>query len=73
MDAHAVSLDNDGIKDRTNPYAEVSLLMNNTGYILISAGMYWICTKYQIDENSQAVQETKLKRDGLKRTPGLAL
>ena len=50
-----------------------NFIHSKTGYILISAGMYWICTKYQIDENSQAVQETKLKRDGLKRTPGLAL
>ena len=46
---------------------------SNTGYILISAGMYWIRTKYQIDENSQALQETKLKRDGLRGMSVLAL
>ncbi|MFJ2332737.1 outer membrane beta-barrel protein [Pseudomonas helleri] len=51
------------MKDRTNPYAEVSLLMNQQGDLPIQAGVYYTRTEYKIDEDSPVADNTKLKRD----------
>ena len=51
------------LKDRTNPYAEVSLLMNQKGDLPIMAGLYYTRTEYKLDEDSDAADNTKLKRD----------
>ncbi|MGF6096443.1 outer membrane beta-barrel protein [Pseudomonas sp. 18175] len=56
------------LKDRTNPYAEVSLLMNRNGDLPVVAGLYYTRTEYKLDEDSDVADNTKLKRDeyGLK-------
>jgi len=56
------------LKDRTNPYAEVSLLMNQKGNLPVMAGLYYTRTEYKLDDDSYVADNTKLKRDeyGLK-------
>ena len=51
------------LKDRTNPYAEVSLLMNQKGDLPVVAGLYYTRTEYKLDGNSEVADNTKLKRD----------
>lgn len=51
------------LKDRTNPYAEVSLLMNRNGDLPVVAGLYYTRTEYKLDEDSDVADNTKLKRD----------
>ncbi|WP_348749910.1 outer membrane beta-barrel protein [Pseudomonas rhodesiae] len=51
------------LKDRTNPYAEVSLLMNQKGNLPVMAGLYYTRTEYKLDEDSPVADNTKLKRD----------
>ena len=60
------------MKDRTNPYAEVSLLMNQNGDMPINAGVYYTRTEYKIDEDSPIADNTKLKRDEFGVKVGLA-
>ena len=60
------------MKDRTNPYAEVSLLMNQQGDMPIQAGVYYTRTEYKIDEDSPVVDNTKLKRDEFGVKVGMA-
>ena len=60
------------MKDRTNPYAEVSLLMNQKGAMPINAGVYYTRTEYKIDEDSPVADNTKLKRDEFGMKVGLA-
>ena len=60
------------MKDRTNPYAEVSLLMNQQGDLPIQAGVYYTRTEYKIDEDSPVADNTKLKRDEFGMKVGLA-
>ena len=60
------------MKDRTNPYAEVSLLMNQQGDMPIQAGLYYTRTEYKIDEDSPVVDNTKLKRDEFGVKVGMA-
>ena len=60
------------MKDRTNPYAEVSLLMNQNGDMPINAGVYYTRTEYKIDEDSPVADNTKLKRDEFGVKVGLA-
>jgi len=50
-------------KDRANPYAEITLLMNQQGDFPIQAGLYYIQTKYELDDESLAADNTELKRD----------
>lgn len=51
------------LKDRINPYAEVSLLMNQKGDLPVMAGLYYTCTDYKLDGDSEVADNTKLKRD----------
>ena len=51
------------LKDRTNPYAEVSLLMNQKGDLPVMAGLYYTRTEYKLDDDSYVADNTKLKRD----------
>lgn len=51
------------LKDRTNPYAEVSLLMNQKGDLPVVAGLYYTRTEYKLDEDSEVADNTRLKRD----------
>lgn len=60
------------MKDRTNPYAEVSLLMNQQGGMPIYAGVYYTRTEYKLDEDSPVADNTKLKRDEFGVKVGLA-
>ncbi|MBJ9973976.1 outer membrane beta-barrel protein [Pseudomonas sp. S75] len=60
------------LKDRTNPYAEVSLLMNQQGGMPIQAGVYYTRTEYKIDEDSPVADNNKLKRDEFGVKVGLA-
>lgn len=60
------------LKDRTNPYAEVSLLMNQKGDLPIQAGVYYTRTEYKLDGDSEVADSTKLKRDEFGVKVGLA-
>ncbi|MFV3405373.1 MULTISPECIES: outer membrane beta-barrel protein [Pseudomonas] len=60
------------LKDRTNPYAEVTLLMNRQGGMPVQAGVYYTRTEYQADENSAVLDNDKLKRDEFGVKVGLA-
>ncbi|MDF0732097.1 outer membrane beta-barrel protein [Pseudomonas entomophila] len=60
------------MKDRTNPYAEVTLLMNQQGGLPIQAGVYYTRTEYKVDEDSPVVDNNKLKRDEFGVKVGLA-
>ncbi|KTC63601.1 hypothetical protein AO262_06885 [Pseudomonas fluorescens ABAC62] len=51
------------LKDRTNPYAEVSLLMNQKGDLPVMAGLYYTRTEYKLDDDSEVADNTRLKRD----------
>ena len=58
-----VGSDTVDLKDRTNPYAEVSLLMNQKGSLPVMAGVYYTRTEYKLDQDSDVADNTKLKRD----------
>ena len=58
-----VGSDTVDLKDRTNPYAEVSLLMNQKGDLPVMAGLYYTRTEYKLDDDSYVADNTKLKRD----------
>ncbi|EPL10505.1 outer membrane beta-barrel protein [Pseudomonas sp. CF161] len=58
-----VGSDTVDLKDRTNPYAEVSLLMNQKGSLPVMAGVYYTRTEYTLDQDSDVADNTKLKRD----------
>jgi len=58
-----IGSDSVDLKDRTNPYAEVSLLMNQKGDLPVMAGLYYTRTEYKLDADSYVADETKLKRD----------
>ncbi|MGE8410588.1 MAG: outer membrane beta-barrel protein [Pseudomonas sp.] len=60
------------LKDRTNPYAEVSLLMNQTGDLPVQVGAYYTRTEYKLDNDSPVADNTKLKRDEFGVKVGLA-
>lgn len=60
------------MKDRTNPYAEITLLMNQQGGMPVQAGVYYTRTEYKLDEQSEAADNTKLKRDEFGFKVGLA-
>ncbi|KAF1053014.1 MAG: hypothetical protein GAK43_01634 [Stenotrophomonas maltophilia] len=60
------------MKDHTNPYAEVTLLMNQEGGLPIQAGVYYTRTEYKLDEDSDIADNTKLKRDEFGVKVGLA-
>jgi len=60
------------MKDRTNPYAEVTLLMNQQGGMPVQAGVYYTRTEYKLDEDSPVADNTKLKRDEFGFKVGLA-
>lgn len=51
------------LKDHTNPYAEVSLLMNQNGDLPIMAGVYYVRSEFKADEDSDVLDNTRLKRD----------
>ncbi|MFJ4066628.1 hypothetical protein ACIPW4_15235 [Pseudomonas sp. NPDC089996] len=56
--------DNSGdMKDRTNPFAEITLLMNQQGDFPIQAGVYYIRSNYEIEDQSLVRDNTELKRD----------
>jgi len=63
-----VGSDTMDLKDRTNPYAEVSLLMNQKGELPVMAGLYYTRTEYKLDGDSYVADKTKLTRNeyGLK-------
>lgn len=58
-----VGSDTVDLKDRTNPYAEVSLLMNQKGDLPVMAGLYYTRTEYKLDDDSEVADNTRLKRD----------
>ncbi|QDG55656.1 outer membrane beta-barrel protein [Pseudomonas sp. NIBRBAC000502773] len=58
-----VGSDTVDLKDRTNPYAEVSLLMNQKGDLPLMAGLYYTRTEYKLDGDSEVADNTRLKRD----------
>ncbi|SAM34688.1 outer membrane beta-barrel protein [Pseudomonas sp. 1 R 17] len=58
-----VGSDTVDLKDRTNPYAEVSLLMNQKGDLPVMAGLYYTRTEYKLDGDSEVADNTRLKRD----------
>lgn len=60
------------LKDRTNPYAEVSLLLNQNGGMPLQVGAYYTRTEYKLDEDSDVADNTKLKRDEFGVKVGLA-
>jgi hypothetical protein len=60
------------LKDRTNPYAEVSFLMNQNGSLPLTAGVYYTRSEYKLDEDSDVADNTKLKRDEYGVKVGLA-
>ncbi|MBF8781906.1 outer membrane beta-barrel protein [Pseudomonas fulva] len=60
------------LKDRTNPYAEVTLLMNQNGDLPVQAGVYYARTEYKLDDDSPVADNTKLKRDEFGVKVGLA-
>ncbi|WP_145187114.1 MULTISPECIES: outer membrane beta-barrel protein [unclassified Pseudomonas] len=60
------------LKDRTNPYAEVTLLMNQQGALPLQAGVYYTRTEYKLDEDSPVADNTKLKRDEFGFKVGMA-
>jgi len=71
---HVDDVGNDTVdlKDRTNPYAEVSLLMNQKGAMPILAGLYYTRTEYKLDEDSDVADNIKLKRDEFGVKVGIA-
>ena len=58
-----VGSDSVDLKDRTKPYAEVSLLMNQKGDLPVMAGLYYTRTEYKLDNDSYVADNNKLKRD----------
>lgn len=60
------------LKDRTNPYAEVSFLMNQSGQLPVYAAAYYTYTEYKLDGDSNLSSDTKLKRDEYGIKLGLA-
>ncbi|WP_028694071.1 outer membrane beta-barrel protein [Pseudomonas cremoricolorata] len=60
------------LKDRLNPYAEVSLLMNRDGDLPIFAGLYYEHTIYKLDESTYIADDTRLKRHEYGVKVGLA-
>lgn len=60
------------MKDRTNPYAEVTLLMNQKGGMPVQLGAYYTRTEYKLDEDTPVADNTKLKRDEFGVKVGLA-
>ena len=58
-----VGSDTVDLKDRTNPYAEASLLMNQKGDLPVMAGLYYTRTEYKLDGDSEVADNTRLKRD----------
>ncbi|GAB7529015.1 hypothetical protein PS3A_14240 [Pseudomonas sp. 3A(2025)] len=72
LDVEDFGSDSVDLKDRTNPYAEVSLLMNQKGDLPIQAGVYYTRTEYKLDGDSEVADNTKLKRDEFGVKVGLA-
>ena len=64
--------DSADMKDRTNPYAEVTLLMNQQGNLPIQAGVYYTRTEYRLDDETLLADNTELKRDEYGFKIGLA-
>lgn len=60
------------LKDRTNPYAEVSLLLNQNGGLPLQVGAYYTRTEYKLDQDSDVADNTKLKRDEFGVKVGMA-
>ncbi|MBD8495449.1 outer membrane beta-barrel protein [Pseudomonas syringae] len=72
LDVEDFGNDSVDLKDRTNPYAEVSLLMNQKGDLPIQAGVYYTRTEYKLDGDSEVADNTKLKRDEFGVKVGMA-
>lgn len=64
--------DNVDLKDRTNPYAEVSFLMNQNAAMPVMAGVYYTRTEYKLDQDSDVADNTRLKRNEYGVKVGLA-
>jgi len=63
LDVESFDDDSGDMKDRTNPYAEITLLMNQQGNFPIQAGVYYIRSNYEIKDQSLVADNTELKRD----------
>jgi len=63
LDVERLGSDRADMRDRTNPYAEISLLMNQQGDFPIYAGVYYTRTNYELDEDTLLADNTELKRD----------
>ncbi|MCG7373987.1 MULTISPECIES: hypothetical protein [Pseudomonas] len=68
LKADNLGSDSIDLKDGTNPYAEISMLVNQKGTLPIMAGIYYTHTQYKLDSDFEFAENTKLKRDeyGLK-------
>lgn len=67
-----VGSDTVDLKDRTNPYAEVSFLMNQNAAMPVMAGVYYTRTEYKLDQDSDVADNTRLKRNEYGVKVGLA-
>nr|WP_314617935.1 hypothetical protein [uncultured Pseudomonas sp.] len=72
LDVQGFDDESSDMKDRANPYAEITLLMNQQGDFPIQAGVYYIRTHYELDEDSLVADNTELKRDEYGVKLGLA-
>ncbi|MFJ4353854.1 outer membrane beta-barrel protein [Pseudomonas sp. NPDC089428] len=63
LDVQGFDDDSGDMKDRTNPYAEITLLMNQQGNFPIQAGLYYIRSNYELEDKSLLADNTELKRD----------
>lgn len=72
LDVRHYGSDDADMQDRTNPYAEFTLLMNQQGNLPIQASVYYTRTKYQLDDQTLLADNTELKREEYGFKLGLA-
>ncbi|TBU97245.1 hypothetical protein [Stutzerimonas kirkiae] len=61
------------LKDKVNPYGELSFLWNKgINNLPVSAGLYYTQTRYQLDSGNVVAQRTKLKQEQVGLKLGLA-
>ena len=61
------------LKDKVNPYGELTVLWNKgINSLPISTSLYYTQTRYQVDSNSDLVERTKIKQEQVGLKVGLA-
>ncbi|HKS14333.1 MAG TPA: hypothetical protein VJS90_14990, partial [Pseudomonas sp.] len=63
LDIDDAGSDRVDLKDQTNPFAELSLLMNQNGSLPVHASVYYTRTDYDLEGGSPVTDNTRLKRD----------